>query len=277
MADIRKARMEPVGITSDKQYALGGFDELRKNMVFGIIPASQIPRFAIDLMNHWYDTPMTHKQLDAGLYLSDTGELARDCARGILTIDTPTVQAIQGTVTTGTRYETPSKLLGLVSQSPFAVAAVISLDGEPLESSRLFDVKMVTVAENRKQLLEPSHNPKMPGLQVMTSEGSTPIITNGRPLEDRATHIVLKGREIIGAYAENGVWEALFDLEAKTIYLSCDIPNTQFTIDTPEGEKEPESFTMQAYYNEKPAGMPTKAKPKFVYPTWAKYVALKYE
>jgi hypothetical protein len=274
---LRAARMHPIGVSPDKQWALGGYHEQRKNLVFGKLPPALLVRFALDLTNHWYDTPMTHVDLDRGVWRSDTGQLVRDTARGLLTVDAPSVQIIQGEFTTNTAVETPSGYLQAVSQSPLGVIAAVALDGKPLEDSQRYIIKMVTVARNRRETLVSATHPAMQGKWVMQVEGGAPIVTDGRPLEGRATVVALGGHEVVAAGLENGTWELLVDEAAKKAYLACDTPNALFRVSLPRGAAPASVLRMRRYQNETPVA--NEAEPVsglFKYPGWAKYISLEF-
>lgn len=274
---LRAARLHPIGVSPDKQWAMGGYHEQRKNLVFGKLPADLVVRFALDLTNHWYDTPMSHVDLDRGIWRSDTGQIVRNTRQGVLTVDAPAVQVIQGEFTTNTAVETPSGYLQVVSQSPLGVIAVLALDAKPLEESQRYLIKMVTVARNRKETLVPAAHPAMKGKWVMQAEGGAPIVTEGRPLEGRATVVALGGHEVVAAGLENGTWELLVDEAAKKAYLSCDTPNTPFRVSLPRGSAPASVLRMRRFQNETPvAAEEERVSGMFKYPGWAKYISLEY-
>ncbi|MFH0794051.1 MAG: hypothetical protein V2A74_08475, partial [bacterium] len=201
------------------------YDPIREIVLLADMDTSLIPGFVFDFMNLWYQSPMTSALQAEGKYISDTGELRRDTKSGRLLIDTPTFQVVQGTFDPDEPLSTTD--LRVQSVSPFAVVAACSLDDQPLKRSHRFQIKMVTVAENRNQYLVGATHPAMQGTFVMTSEGTTPIVTKGVP-SDTPTSISLRGRPLIRAYLTNGNWEAVFDLDRKEIFLWCDTINTRF-------------------------------------------------
>lgn len=277
-SQVRKLKLEPIGVDKDRDIALGAYDEQRKNLIFSKLPLDLVPRFAFDLTNHWYETPMDHASLDRGVFISDTNELVRDTRSGVLTIDTPTVQVIQGMVTTGTVNQTPSGKLKVISSSPFAVIAAISLDGKPLNESNKYTIKMVTIAENRKQSLEPAKHPAMKGKFVMSSEGSTPIVTKGIPTTATATQVFMNGRELISAGMVNGTWELLIERDRNSAYLFCDTINVPFKVNLRESRQDnPAGYTMQRFFNETAPPLPEHVAEEFTYPAWAKYIALTFK
>lgn len=273
---LRKARLHPVGEAADGSGAMGGYHELRKNLVLGKLPPALVPRFAVDMARHLYETPMTHKDLDAGLWLADTGEIVRDTRAGRLFVQSPMAAVVQGQLTTGSAVSLPGGALEVNSLSPIASVVALPLDGKPLLESDYFLVKMVTVAENRKQLLEPAAHPAMQGKFVMTTEGGSPIVTHGRPRSDDWTVVSIGGEEIVAAGLENGVWELLVDAKARRAYLHCDTPNAAFRVALPRGNPVAQ-FTMTRFQNEVRDGTPPmETAAQFVYPGWAKYIELRY-
>lgn len=274
--DLIRARLEPFARTPDGKFALGAYDGLRKNLIFGRLPWDEVVRLALGVMHHWYETPMSAKEYARGLLVSDTGELIRDTRRGLMAIDTPLVQAVQGRLTTGTVIGTPSGGLEILSQSPVGAVAALSLDGEPLDDSRRFLVKMVTVAENRKQLLEPATHPAMKGRLVMAVEGGTPIVTKAMPLEDRATLVRLNGRPLVEVAMENGTWELLVDLDRRTAWLACDLPNARFRLDLPADGRRVENYTLTPWTHETGPRETVKSGKTFPYPGWCKYVEIRF-
>lgn len=276
-SDLAAARLEPFGLSPDKKFALGGYDGLRKNLVFGKLPRDQVARMAFGLARHWYETPMTLEDLDRGVFKSDTGELVRDTRSGVMFIDTPQVQAIQGTLTTGSVTATPSGALEILSQSPAGVLVALSLDGRPLEDSRRFLIKMVTGAENRGQRLEPATHPAMQGYQVLKVEGGTPIVTKGMPLPDgRTTLVRLAGHPVVEVAMENGTWELLVDLTRRRAWLACDLPNAVFTLHLPTEGPAVAGYDLIPYTNETGPRESRKVEKTFIYPGWAKYAEIRF-
>lgn len=288
--DVTNMGFEAIGRDTKGELTLGFYDSRRNNAVFGSLPEELIPPIAVDLMRRWYDTPETHQMLERGLYVSDTGELRRNTANGTLLIDTARFQVIQGTLEPGKPYETSQ--LKVISQSPFAVVAATALDEKPIATSQKLLVKMVTIAENRNQKLEPSTHPQMPDYFVMISEGTAPIFTRGLASE-KPTEIFIRGQKCLEAYLVNGSWELVMDLKTSVYYLSCDTPNTRFVFTPPvlQGEKPAARYhlsryfyeyppapsaTIQAhfFYAEYPEPPSETVEHDFIYPGYTKYVCL---
>jgi hypothetical protein len=87
----------------------------------------------------------SHDAVDVGrtFVVSDTGQLRRDWATGVQTIDTPRTQAAQGWIGDA-RIELSAVTLAI--DTPQAVVAVTSLDGEPIATSRRLLVTAVARA-----------------------------------------------------------------------------------------------------------------------------------
>ncbi|MBX7244451.1 MAG: hypothetical protein K1X53_03075 [Candidatus Sumerlaeaceae bacterium] len=201
----------------------------------------------------------------------DGSIVLRDAGAGQLAVLSPNFVLFQGVMPTGTKAAPFGDVLSAVSQSPFAVIMALSLDDQPLTASKRYLVKMVTVAENRKQLLEPSRNPKMPDLKVLTSEGGTPIVTKGQYTRDgKATQVSLFGRQLISVGMENGTWELLVDEAARTADLYCDLPNVEFMLNLAD------AYEMTAHPNESAPLPGVPVGKTFKYPGWAKFARLKY-
>jgi hypothetical protein len=198
--------------------------------------------------------------------------IVRDTVNGMMFIDTAQTAVIQGTLPVGKEIATPSGVLRVSSQSPFAVFVAQALDGEPLKNSKRYVIKMVTVAGNRSQLLRPSTHPQMTDYQVMVTEGTTPIVTNGRRSEE-ASRVWLDGKPLLDAYMTNGQWELIVDAKAENVYLACDTPNAEFAL-YPESEDAPKRLRMTRFQQSLPEAKVDLVERRFTYPGWAKYVML---
>ncbi|MGI8907316.1 MAG: hypothetical protein ACR2IE_12590 [Candidatus Sumerlaeaceae bacterium] len=196
------------------------------------------------------------------------GAVTRDTNSANMKVDTPTVQVAQG-ITTGGLLATSQ--LTVQSSSPFAAVTALSLDDQPLSSSQRYLVKQITVAENRKQLLESSKNPAMKNMKVMVTEGTTPIVTRA-DYDTSGTRITLNGKELVHAQMFNGTWELLVDDQHRTAYLYCDLPNAEFTIQLPGAQ----AYQLIAHPDETSATSAMQVPTTFKYPGWAKYAELRY-
>jgi hypothetical protein len=67
--------------------------------------------------------------------ISSTGELALDYGRGLLKVDSPSVQGFVGTVGTGQALKASDLTLKVDRRNPWAGVLAISLDGRPLTQS----------------------------------------------------------------------------------------------------------------------------------------------
>jgi hypothetical protein len=197
--------------------------------------------------------------------------VTRDPDLAKLSVSAPRFACVEGLLLSDTNM-TSDLQLKVTTSSPFAVVTALSLDDQPLTASKHYLLKMVTVAENRKQLLEPSKNPAMKNMKVMVTEGTTPIVTRG-DYDATGTRVMLGGNEIVHAQMVKGTWELLVDEEKRTAYLWCDLPNAEFTVHIPGAS----AYTLTAYQNEPSTGaQPHNVGVTFKYPGWAKYARLQY-
>ncbi len=191
--------------------------------------------------------------------------LYRDTEKGYATINTPTFQCVQGQLEKYQPYEASN--LKVISASTIGCVVITALDGKPLTQSTHYSLKMATVSINRGERLDAVTTGHGAGQFVLMSSGGAPIQTLGKPVE-KPTQISLNGKPLIDAYLENGTWELELDTQNKICRLFCDTPNTQFTISGNNG------FMMQKYYYEYPPDEPVKVENTFIYPGFAKYIAL---
>jgi hypothetical protein len=191
-----------------------------------------------------------------------------DTAAGTLIVDEPQLQVVQGL--SGGKFETSA--LRVQTSSSFAAVSALALDDQPLSASKRYVLKMVTVAENRKQLLEDSKHPAMKDMKVMVTEGTTPIVTKA-DYDSTGTRVWLNGREIVHSEMINGTWEFLVDEGTRRSFLYCDLPNTTFTVKL----RDSQGYRLRAWQNETATdSRPVEVGRTFKYPGWAKYAELSY-
>ncbi len=142
--------------------------------------------------------------LQDNVYRSLNGQIARDLAKGRLTIATPKTCSISGELSAE-----PMKAGTMTVQSASPIGAIMatSLDGEPLETSQHYMVKMVTVAENTGQRLIPTQ-PGAPSTHILDQPGLPPVLTKAGPSETGTT-IQIGGEELIRVGQINGTWELI--------------------------------------------------------------------
>jgi hypothetical protein len=271
--------LQPFGNHAELAVSLGGYDSQRRNLVLGQVPTSVLPRIATELLRLREETPTTLEDFDRGIHRADTGEIIRDTGPGRVLIDAPQVLMIGGAFTTGSEVATPGGRLRFVSASSAATVVVVALDGQPIESSRRFSIKMVTDGSNRNQRLAPSQSKTLPGYQMLTAEGSGPIVTRGTHLTTGGARIRLPGRVDLTAAMANGVLETLVDFDTRTVFVHCDLPNARIGLElTPPGATHPvEAFALRAYQHEtlvEQEAVPVG--PVLSYPGWAKLITLRW-
>lgn len=92
-------------------------------------------RAFLDALNYWRMIDLNHNSIDEGYFKSDTGELHRDIAKGVMTIDTARTQAAMGFIG-GRRVELTN--LSVEATSPHCVISASTLDDKPIgQSSRI--------------------------------------------------------------------------------------------------------------------------------------------
>lgn len=259
----------PVGSDRNEVYSAGFRDTIRNVLALGGIPERQVLPLAARMMNETYQTPTLPEMFDRKVFQSDTRELTRDAGQGLLLIHTKTFCAIQGALTMGKRHD--AGVLGLSSQSPVGVLAVTSLDGESLERSSRFVLKMTTVAENYGQVLETVDVPSLGKRTVLRSSGGFPVITKGIPSQNPTT-VWLNGKKLVDVYMQNGTWEIVVDRTRKQYAVSCDTPNIRFHFH-PE-EREERKVQLVRYLHGREPLAPQESSSNFIYPGFSKYVGV---
>lgn len=102
-------------------------------------------------------------------YRSDTGELVWDLERGVVTIDTPFVQAAIGFL--GRRTIRLSQMT-LRSVTDFAAVGLVSLDGRPIAQSEKLLLTAVSRVKNTDMILKRD----VVGFYVLEDWGKAPIL-----------------------------------------------------------------------------------------------------
>ena len=161
------------------------------------------------------------RSLENGVWISDTGEIARYCKEGRLEVRTPRFRMIAGQFAPdavydlggGVRFNTPTR---------FGALLVCSLDGLPIETSQRVVAKMVSLAENTGQ----NYGKALPGSIcdfVLNVSGKAPVVTLGRKAA-KPTRLWINAKSatvpLLSLWLENGTWEALFAGDRLT--LDCD-------------------------------------------------------
>ena len=163
------------------------------------------------------------RSIESGVWGSDTGEIRRYCKEGRLEVRTPRLRLIAGAFAPdaiydlgGVRFNTPTK---------FGALLVVSLDGQPIETSRRVVAKMVSLAENTGQ----NYGKAAPGSIsdfVLNLSGKAPVVTLGRKAAS-PTRLWFTAKSasvpLLSLWLENGTWEAL--LTGDRLTLDCDTPD----------------------------------------------------
>ena len=281
----------PEGVNIEKGLALALIDKERNNLLLADVNEDIFLRFTVDFMNQTYNTPMTHKEIEQKRFISDTSQIIRDSAQGILFIDSEKFKAIAGTLKVGEKYSVQG--LDIISQSPMATIVVTSLDNKPLAESEKFVIKMVTVAENRLQAVLSSRNSQMKDYLVLATGGMFPVQTHPEPTE-QPTKIMLNNQELISVYLKNGTFEIVFDYKKGECLVFCDGNNIRFKINSLPNDpmKNKKDLKMvRYYYNAEPSvfdgagyisctkimdrmNILSISEIEFIYPAYAKYIRI---
>jgi hypothetical protein len=164
--------------------------------------------------------------LDAPVWRSDTGEIARYYREGRLEVRAPRLRMLAGELTPGRVYDLGG---GLRFSTPTPVGALLllSLDGQPVERSRRFVVKMVSRAENTGEefVREPLEGA---GTWALKQPGAAPVRDFGRA-SSRPTRLWIEPsrtgaapRNLLTLWMTDGTWELRVENDQKT--LRCDTP-----------------------------------------------------
>jgi hypothetical protein len=157
---------------------------------------------------------------------SSTGQIVRDTAAGVLTVNAPCVAAIAGEIgarpwtlaTPGSSEVEPA--WRLVTRSPIGALMIVSLDGKPLAVCQRWLITMVTEAMNSDQRIEPQAG-TAPGKFRVAAVGRAPVLTGGRAL-DGGMRLERRGRPWLTLDLVGGTWEALVEGERVTIVCDTD-------------------------------------------------------
>lgn len=211
LAELTANKMVPVA-TADTA-ALGFIDPKRKTLGFRALPEEVAMRIALDTLHDWHNTPTTHDDLDQGIWRSDTGQIVRNLGAGVITVDTPSIQLIAGSLDTSAALQTSE----LKMTTPTAIGTLVaeSLDGEPLASSANFLVKMTSRARNDQTVITPAKDG--PRRHKLSTAGEAPIRTDGKA-SAIPTHVELNGKLLLEVGMQDGTWEYLADADRALFY-----------------------------------------------------------
>jgi hypothetical protein len=118
------------------------------------------------------------------------------------------------------------------------------------------------------------------GMLVLDQEGSAPIVTQGRILEnDQLTEIQVPGVLQMTLGLAGGTFELLVDHDQQTAFLSCDLPNTpiELRLENPDTGAVISPMALRPYQHETLTDGPTiPVTTQWRYPGWAKLVTLRW-
>lgn len=250
------------------------YDPGRKVFVLGGLTEEEAVRFTAKAARRIERDDSDWQTLDLEndtLVTLSNESLIRDIESGVLTIATERFCSLSGELQPGRIYQAGA--LGVASISPIGAIALASLDGLKLSESKRFSLKMVTVAHNRGQRLDPVEDGPKPF--ILEDQGAAPVQTEGKPSEE-PTRISLNGKPLIEAGLINGTWEAVFDLDRLECLVFCDTPNVKIRINPDVfGDSAVSDRTQITKYNcEYPPEDTGQSEWEFIYPGFAKYVRI---
>ncbi|HET6385501.1 MAG TPA: hypothetical protein VFJ58_19075 [Armatimonadota bacterium] len=223
-SDVRARGYFPIGVTPDGYRCLGFYDPTRDNYVFQDLDEESALRVTLDAMRRWFGVPNDSSSVHRDRLVSDTGEITRDSATGVLRVKTPRFEAIAGNLRPHDVSNGPDGLR-VHSESDEGTVMALSLDGLPLGVSRRYLVQMTTGARNTGQI---AHGPQNGiGRATLVAGGDGPVRTSGEPIDD-ATRVWLDGRLVASVYLHAGTWIMLRDDDHCTFY--CDTPGVKVQI-----------------------------------------------
>jgi hypothetical protein len=194
----------------------------------GLPQDAQGLRTLLDQLNR-QGAPFESRTLAAGIWRSDTGEIARYDQEGRLEIRTPTLRLLAGELKPNVVYDLGGGLR-FSTPTPLGALLLFALDGQPIEKSRHLAVKMVSRAENTGQALDKAPG-DAPNAWVLTAAGRAPVLTFGRAalIPTRLWHEtpnpkskVPNTKELLSLYMVDGSWE--MEIRDDRVTLACDTP-----------------------------------------------------
>lgn len=261
LVEVLKNKFEPISVDSANKLVSVFYDPKRENYVISrkTFSADELFQIINQAMNKFYNVEITE---DKNILRSDTGEITRDSKNGLLLVNTQQTQIIAGNLYAQEKIGIGN--LEVKSQSNYGAVIITSLDNLPLSISSCYALKMVTIAENRGQYLQPSDSD--PNKIVLVNSGSAPVQTKGVPSE-KPTEIYLNGKKLLEAYLINGTFEMVRD--GDNFLLFCDTPNTKFSIHSANKE-----FNLIKYYFGVAPDEAISVSNEFYYPGYANFVLL---
>ncbi len=205
---IGKAGFVPIGTNGSLQSALGFHDDAKGNFVFRNLPDHDLAALVFDVLGRRAqrlsaaERVASHRTLEEGITISDTGEIIRDAGQGLLTVNAPTARMIAASDASALSAKAGD--LELRTHDRCCALTAVALDGKPLFESRSYVVRMVTVAENqRQQVARVTGGPKP---YAVMRRGEAPPTTLGQPSQT-ATTLLLGGYPLLRVRQRNGSWD----------------------------------------------------------------------
>jgi len=205
---LAQAGFAPIGTNGSLRSALGFRDDAKGNFVFRNLPDRDVAALVLDVLGRRAqrlgatDRVVSHRSLEDGVTVSDTGEIVRDARQGLLTVAAPTARMVAAS--DASTLSAKAGDLELRTRDRCCALVAVALDGKPLFESRSYVVRMVTVAENRKQQVTGATGGPKP--RLVMRRGEAPPTTLGQPSEAPAT-LSLGGYPLLRVRQRNGSWE----------------------------------------------------------------------
>ncbi len=225
-AQILRARgLLPVGENASQNLAHGVWDATRRRLAFTELGRDEVLGAALDALKLSGKIALDPREAERGIFRADTREVRRDAKAGRFEVLTPRVQALAGDLRGGRGF---AGGLGVSGATSGAVVA-LSLDGQPLETSRRFVVKMAADARNSDQVAgrDPRFARARTGQFRLDSVGDGPVDTSSKaapvPLEIR-----LGDQRLLQLWQSGSAWELLVE-DGKTTFW-CDAPGAKFRL-----------------------------------------------
>jgi hypothetical protein len=244
-------------VATNETSALGFVDPGRQLIGFRNLKHDLAIRVSLDALRDWFTAPVSHADLDQDTWRSDTGQIQRQMTAGVLTVDTPTIQAIAGKLEGGAQ----TSALKLRTSTPIGTLTAESLDGTPLSTAGTFLVAMTSQAHNDQQVLTPT--PAGPKPFLLTTTGVAPILTDGKGIP-LPTRVEMNGKLLLELYLQNGTWQYLAEPDRALLYLDTG----DITVNLPKRPK-----LVRWYANGEPVEL-TPDTATFTVPTGVKYTEI---
>ncbi len=168
------------------------------------------------------------RDIPAGIWRSDTGQITFDSHTGLLIVHTPQMAMITGTFSPDKTYRAGP--VCFTTPTPFGALIAVALDGKPLQQSKHLVLKMVSLAANTGQVLQRAPAGALDSW-VLTNPGTAPVITAGQ-VSGKPTSVWMLPqkpggpvRSLLQIHLVNGSWE--LEIQQHNVTLSCDTPGAE--------------------------------------------------